>query len=555
MAAPARARVSAVRQRRPALRSFPVLAQPDLQRAEYFHGLRKLVARYTAVLMRHLSPVLESLPPPEPRGDSRRDAARDDSAEEVRKAIRAAAREVVSAVPTASIERLTDETAATVSNFGRGQLRRAFSDTLGINLEDAFTGEPGLREQVAAFTKENVALIRSIPDKYFAQVQAVVLEGVAKGKLAPEIAKAIQERTGVAESRAALIARDQVGKFNGALNAARMKSLGVKRFRWRTMRDNRVRKDHQDLDGNVYAFDAPPAEGLPGHPVNCRCYAEPLVDEVLDEEVAPPPPTPEEPRITETVTEVPVPAFVPVPVPFVLPPAPRGEIRGDGQAVAKAHPVLEKTLGATLKVEGFDTPKVAREVETLAMMPEEVLELIGPRLADIHIAAKPLSELGESLTMKSRAERGPSTYGGVTRSVDDIGGVFVKGAKGREVLVNASLSGGEQSSTALHEFAHAFDYLAYDDGKKLSADPDFMEAWRHFLSTTVHVYSGNSYFTTAEGDVGPQETFAESLALYYEHGYAAVLQAFGGGIAEYVERVYSRAAVAKRFRPRGRKKR
>ncbi len=410
---------------------------------------------------------------------------------------------------------------------------------------------------MAEFTKENVALIRSIPDKYFAQVQQVVLEGVQKGQLAPEIAKRIQERTGVAESRAALIARDQVGKFNGALNAARMKALGVKRFRWRTMRDNRVRRDHEDLEGKVFAFDEPPPEGLPGHPVNCRCYAEPLVDEVLDEETETPP-APEEERVTETVTEVPVPAFVPVPIPFVLPPPPRGEIRGDGAAVAAAHPVLAQTLGAKLRVDDFDSDMVKQHVADLASLPPQMLESIVERLTDVHISVKPLTEMGASGATKvmdrQRQEafaRGETLTGGDTRNVAEVGGMFVRARRNgvlvREVLVSESVPHGS-FSTAIHEFAHAVDF-ELQPGKRLSEDPEFVSAWEHFVGNASHRYADNPYLTDREDDHGIKETFAEGLALYYKHGYSSVAQAFGFAVAEYLDKHFSAEAWGRRAQP------
>jgi SPP1 gp7 family putative phage head morphogenesis protein len=92
--------------------------------------------------------------------------------------------------------------------------------------------------------------------------------------LADEI-KAIGD---VTDSRAKLIARDQTSKMNGAMTMLRQTSLGISRYIWQTAGDERVREEHADLDGQAFAWDAPPSEGNPGEPVNCRCVAIPVID-------------------------------------------------------------------------------------------------------------------------------------------------------------------------------------------------------------------------------------------------------------------------------------
>lgn len=49
----------------------------------------------------------------------------------------------------------------------------------------------------------------------------------------------------------------------------------------RTARDNRVREEHEALEGESFAWSDPPSEGHPGEPVNCRCYADPDFSELL----------------------------------------------------------------------------------------------------------------------------------------------------------------------------------------------------------------------------------------------------------------------------------
>jgi len=81
----------------------------------------------------------------------------------------------------------------------------------------------------------------------------------------------------VSRRRAKLIARDQIGKLNGRINASRLTSIGIDKFIWRTSKDERVRPDHRKREGKIYEFSNPPNGEIPGTPINCRCFAEPVI--------------------------------------------------------------------------------------------------------------------------------------------------------------------------------------------------------------------------------------------------------------------------------------
>ncbi|MCK4520973.1 MAG: minor capsid protein, partial [Nanoarchaeota archaeon] len=90
-------------------------------------------------------------------------------------------------------------------------------------------------------------------------------------------------------TRVKLIARDQISKLNGDLNQQRQNDLGVRRYRWRTSRDERVRESHVVKEGNIYQWNKPPADtGHPSEDYNCRCYAEAIISDIIGEEFAEP---------------------------------------------------------------------------------------------------------------------------------------------------------------------------------------------------------------------------------------------------------------------------
>lgn len=143
---------------------------------------------------------------------------------------------------------------------------------------------PGLATVIGRARDANVSLITRASESFLEQVRDVLEEH--EGERPEEIADLLEERVGVSESRATLIARDQVLKLNGQITKHRQESAGVTRFRWSTSRDERVRATHREIDGQVFTWE----EGadlededeptFPGQPIQCRCVAIPVIEEL-----------------------------------------------------------------------------------------------------------------------------------------------------------------------------------------------------------------------------------------------------------------------------------
>jgi len=155
----------------------------------------------------------------------------------------------------------------------------------GISLSTRSIPKPAT-EMLKASVTENVALIRSIPEQYFLDVQGAVMRNIQRGDGTAGVLREIERVGGVATRRAELIARDQVSKATSALNAARMKGLGVRKFEWiHSGGGKEPRKLHQRMSGNIYSLDDPPVidertgeRGLPGQLINCRCVMRPVLE-------------------------------------------------------------------------------------------------------------------------------------------------------------------------------------------------------------------------------------------------------------------------------------
>lgn len=195
--------------------------------------------------------------------------------------------EVEEAYTPDEIKRLAGLTGKSVEEFNAAQLNGQLHHVVEI---DVFGSEPWLAREMGAFVIQNVSLISSIGDEYLNQVEKMIASSVRGGVRVESIADELEERYDVSRSRAELIARDQVGKFNGQLTELRQTELGIDKYRWRDSGDARVRDSHREnarreteFGEGVYAWDDPPETGHPGEDYQCRCWAEPDLSKFYDE--------------------------------------------------------------------------------------------------------------------------------------------------------------------------------------------------------------------------------------------------------------------------------
>lgn len=184
----------------------------------------------------------------------------------------------------AELKRLAAKTGESVSEWNQRAIKENLKRVMGV---DIFFEQPFLVNELSMFTVNNTLLISSLKDKALSDVQKMVWDGFRSGTRWEEMAKDITDyvdpEVGNIAKRANLIARDQVNKLNGQLTFLRQSELGITKYVWRTMQDERVRDSHRAKDGNEYSWDSPPADtGHPGEDYNCRCYAEPVLSTLIE---------------------------------------------------------------------------------------------------------------------------------------------------------------------------------------------------------------------------------------------------------------------------------
>jgi SPP1 gp7 family putative phage head morphogenesis protein len=254
-------------------RKPPRQVQPKAISADYYKALKRvivaplheIVGEFVALLKQE--PLLTS---------ARQDAG---VPPHVRKSLTRAGEKMAASFERskALLERLATEHATRTSRYQRAQLGKQVKALVGVDLPMA---DKAVSDLVPGFVSENVSLCRRMTEDLRSGIERETERVFREGGRWEELSDALEERVGVSESRAALIARDQIGKLYSDVNQARQRELGADKYIWRTMNDERVRPEHEVLEGEEFSWDDPPDGENPGEAVLCRCYAEPVFSEL-----------------------------------------------------------------------------------------------------------------------------------------------------------------------------------------------------------------------------------------------------------------------------------
>lgn len=164
-----------------------------------------------------------------------------------------------------------------VNQNNKTRFYESIKGAVGVDLQSIITNE-NLGDVLTSVTRNNVALVKSIPAEYFKNIESIIFSGVTQGKQASSMISQIRALNNSSFKRAKLIARDQTSKLNSALTRKRSTNLGVEEYIWRTSGDDRVRESHRRKNGKIFRFDSPPKDtGHPGEDIQCRCVAQPII--------------------------------------------------------------------------------------------------------------------------------------------------------------------------------------------------------------------------------------------------------------------------------------
>ena len=206
--------------------------------------------------------------------------------------------------------------------FSQTQWGKLTKKILGIELQMDETWWGDVRR---AWSSENYILMKNLSEEYINKINEIVYRGIRTNISVKDIKTEIVQlnqrmfgpRSDGKQSRAELIARDQVGKLNGLITKKRMQEAGLDIYEWLTSMDERVRgrpggkypneiPDHWEMEGKlgkwndntVYAEKENRDEkghliwmkrtnimpiAIPGQEIQCRCTGVAYIDDLLEE--------------------------------------------------------------------------------------------------------------------------------------------------------------------------------------------------------------------------------------------------------------------------------
>lgn len=183
-------------------------------------------------------------------------------------------------------------------SFNGTQYDKSAKSALGVEFPSDESWWPDARKR---WQDTNYQIIRSDIQKYIADINSETEQAVTNGWSVKSLAERIRALdTRITKSRAAFIARDQIGKLNGTITQRRMQDIGLTMYEWSSSNDERVRKSHALMDGLLCRWDDAtvcsedggkswkprPADAVlmhPGMDYQCRCCALAWFNELIDE--------------------------------------------------------------------------------------------------------------------------------------------------------------------------------------------------------------------------------------------------------------------------------
>jgi SPP1 gp7 family putative phage head morphogenesis protein len=149
-----------------------------------------------------------------------------------------------------------------------------------------FTMTQPMRDVLNATIGQNIALIKSIPQQYLADVEGLTMRSVQTGRDMGFLSKELQKTYGVTKTRAALIARTQNNMATAAMHRVRQEQLGITKARWvhshagKTPRPTHLRNDGKLYEVSKGWFDPDPKVRRwiqPGELIHCKCFSKSVI--------------------------------------------------------------------------------------------------------------------------------------------------------------------------------------------------------------------------------------------------------------------------------------
>lgn len=190
---------------------------------------------------------------------------------------------------------LSDKMVNDITKISKSNLHSSLKKLSGgLSLKTGVITE-SVKDVSNAIIAENVSLIKTIPQEYFKNITGAVMRSITTGAGIADLIPEINKYSKSTQRNAELMALDQTRKAYNSINKQRMMNVGVKQFEWvHSSGSIHPRQSHLAIDGHIFSFENLEKEqaalgvpeddrGIPGHPINCRCKMNPVIDMSGDE--------------------------------------------------------------------------------------------------------------------------------------------------------------------------------------------------------------------------------------------------------------------------------
>lgn len=186
------------------------------------------------------------------------------------------------------MKRFEDAADGMAESLVDGQFKRTDA-AMRMALKDAgwtvkFTMTPAMRDAFDACLAENVGLIKSIPSRYFSQIESLTAQSYSNGRNLQMFTEGIKKLYPVTANRAVLIARDQTNKANAVVSRTRQLELGLTEAIWVHSGGGKIpRPSHVKAGAEHRRYkiaEGCPIDGefiQPGEKIGCRCISRPIL--------------------------------------------------------------------------------------------------------------------------------------------------------------------------------------------------------------------------------------------------------------------------------------
>lgn len=145
--------------------------------------------------------------------------------------------------------------------------------------------QPAVRKRITENLTENLDLyIKDFAEEKIPELRHMVEANLQAGGRIDRLSKMIEAQYGVTKRKAKFLASQETSLLTAKFREERAVAAGSASYVWHTRRDNKVRHDHEELEGKTFLWSDPPIvdrarnrRAHPGEDWGCRCSARPII--------------------------------------------------------------------------------------------------------------------------------------------------------------------------------------------------------------------------------------------------------------------------------------